>query len=76
MIYIGDIDEEVEAKVLVYVDDSKVKDFIRNEEDVLKLQNELDKIYKWEKKNNMKFNPDKFELLRYGKDTDLKEATM
>ena len=45
LIYIGDIDDEVLAKVLVYVDDSKVKDKIMNEEDVMKLQEELDKIY-------------------------------
>ena len=55
------------------MDDSKVKDFIRSEEDVLKLQNELDKINKWENKNNINFNPDKFELLHYGKDNDLKK---
>ena len=76
LIYIGDIDDEVLAKVLVYVYDSKVKDKISNEGDVMKLQEELDKIYKWEDENNMKFNPDKFQLLRYGKDTELKETTM
>ena len=76
LIYIGDIDDEVTAKVLVYVDDSKVKDKIVNKDDVMKLQEELDKIYMWEEANNMKFNPDKFELLRYGKNVDLKETTM
>ena len=37
LIFIGDIDEGVLAKVLVYVDDSKVMDKIETEEEVIKL---------------------------------------
>ena len=37
LIYIGDIDDKVTAKVLVYKDDSKVKDKIVDEDDVMKL---------------------------------------
>ena len=76
LVFIGDIDEGVLAKVLVYVDDSKVMDKVESEEDVIKLQENLDKIYTWEVENNMKFNPGKFQLLRYGRNTDLKENTI
>ena len=39
------------------------------------LQNDLYKLYKWADTNNMKFNANKFELLRYGKEQEIKYAT-
>ena len=75
LLFIGDISKEVSASTLVYVDDSKVKDKVETEEDVCKLQANLDKIYQWEVENNMKFNGDKFQVLRYGRNQDLKEST-
>ena len=39
------------------------------------LQNDLLKLYKWADKNNMKLNANKFELLRYGKEQEIKSAT-
>ena len=39
------------------------------------LQNDLHKLYKWADTNNMKFNANKFELLRYGKKQKIKSAT-
>ena len=35
----------------------------------------LHKLYKWADTNNMKFNANKFELLRYGKEQEIKSAT-
>ena len=67
LIFIGDISKGVSANTLVYVDDSKVKDKIETEEDVSRLQDNVDKIYEWERTNNMKFNRDKFLILRYGR---------
>ena len=32
-------------------------------------------LYKWADTNNMKFNANKFELLRYGKEQEIKSAT-
>ena len=63
------------ANTLVYVDDSKVKDKIETEEDVSRLQDNVDKIYEWERTNNMKFNGDKFLILRYGRNHEIKEDT-
>ena len=39
------------------------------------LQNDLHELYKWADTNNMKFNDNKFELLRYGKEQEIKSAT-
>ena len=39
------------------------------------LQNDLYKLYKWADTNNMKFNANKFELLRYGKEQEMRSAT-
>ena len=39
------------------------------------LQNDLHKLYKWADTNNMKFNTNKFELLQYGKEQEIKSAT-
>ena len=39
------------------------------------LENDLHKPYKWADTNNMKFNANKFELLQYGKEEEIKSAT-
>ena len=75
LLFIGDISKDVSASTLVYVHDSKVKDKIHTEEDVSKLQDNLDKIYLWERDNNMKFNGNKFQILRYGRNKKIKEDT-
>ena len=38
------------------------------------LQNNLHKLYKWADINNMKLNANMFELLRYGKEQEIKSA--
>ena len=73
LIFIGDISDDVTADTLVYVDDSKVKYKVKTNEDVERLQENLNKIYTWEENNNMKFNGGKFLVLRYGKDKNLKD---
>ena len=40
------------------------------------LQRDLDKLYQWQEANNMLFNGKKFEMLRYGKNEELKNSTM
>ena len=64
------------AIVLICIDDSKVHKIIKNEEDAEDLQSDLNNIYKWKKRNNMKFNGGKFLIMRYGKNTSIKENTM
>ena len=75
LIYISDIGENVAASLKIYVDDSKVKKRIKNETDVEELQSQLEKMYSWETENNMKFNGKKFQVVRYGRNQDLKNET-
>ena len=43
--------------------------------DTFAMQNGLDTMYGWASTNNMCFNPSKFQLLRYGKNTELKDQS-
>ena len=54
---------------------TKVKQKVTSETDVELLQAELNKLYTWGKRNNMEFNGKKFQVIRYGKDSNLKEET-
>ena len=75
LIYISDIGEDLSAKALVYVDDTKIKQRVNNEEDVENLQKELEKLDEWANENNMKFNGKKFQVVRYGRNEELKNNT-
>ena len=66
LILIGDIDREVaEAFVSSFADDTRVGKGIATHTDTTHLQCDLNAIYKWSVDNNMMFNSDKFELIRY-----------
>ena len=76
LILICDLSEGVQCNTLIYVDDTKTKYKVNNAEDVEKHQEDLERIYSWQRNNNMKFNTTKFQVLRYGKNKTLKESTM
>ena len=57
--------------ILQYLN-SQLYRFSISYEDVESLQDDLEKLYSWQTHNNMVFNGKKFEMLRYGKDKDLK----
>ena len=66
LVLIGDIDGEIVSSFLSsFADDTRIGHPIEEEEDAQKLQEDLEKVYKWAKSNNMQFNDEKFELLRY-----------
>ena len=46
---------------------------IRNRQDGLELQIDINKLYEWTEINLMQFNSDKFEALRIGKNETLKK---
>ena len=76
LIFIGDLSEGVKCTTLINVDDAKTKFRVNNEDDVEQHQKDLETIYTWQRVNNMKFNTGKFQVLRYGRNTSLKENTM
>ena len=53
LIFIGDITQGVTAKTLVYVDDAKLKENVKNDEDVNNFRDNLDKVYTWAEKKNI-----------------------
>ena len=59
----------------MFADDTRLLGNIASEEDVENLQSDLNKIYEWADNNNMLFNNNKFEVLRYGKNTEIKDST-
>ena len=76
LILLGDIDKSVaSAFVSSFADDTRVGHRIKTTEDVQALQEDLNTIYQWSSNNNMKFNSDKFECIRYGKKKELHETT-
>ena len=76
IIMINDLSDNVEdSLVSLFADDTRVTRIIKEENDLEKLQEDLDKAYKWQQDNNMLFNSKKFELLRYGKNQYLKTIT-
>ena len=69
LIMIGDIDKSVLTAFLSsFADDTRVGHGIKTMEDLEKFQKDLDNIYEWASKNNMKFNSSKFECIRYGEE--------
>ena len=62
LILISDIDKDVLHSFLSsFADDTRVGKSIKNESDVLKLQEDLENVYNWAAENNMSFNNLKFE---------------
>ena len=76
LMYIRDISKQVSANTKVFVDDTKMKDSIKNEDDVEKLQGNLDKLFEWQTENNMLLNGSKFQILRYGPYEQLNNDTL
>ena len=66
LIHIADIGACVEnASVSSFADDTRVSMCTMVNEDCVKMQKDLQMIYDWAITNNMSFNTDKFEHLRY-----------
>ena len=76
LILIGDIDQNVaHAFLSSFADDTRVGKAIKSVADAALLQQDLNQVYQWAALNNMEFNEPKFDLLRYGRNIELKDAT-
>ena len=68
ILMISDIDENLKYSLLSsFADDTRIKKAIQDILDTFRLQEDLNRAYKWSEKNNMKLNGKKFEHLHYGK---------
>ena len=76
LIMINDIDEKVlNSCVSVFADDTRITKVVKCEEDAEELQKDLESLYDWARENNMSFNTSKFEVLRFGRNLDIKNNT-
>ena len=76
LILISDIDKNtMHSTVSSFADDTRVTKGLTNEIDAVDLQNDIFQIYGWSEENNMQFNSLKFEVLRYGRNSELKDST-
>ena len=77
LILVGDIDNNIsqDTKVRSFADDTRATRGVATVADTICLQEDLNRIYNWTENVNMKLNDDKFEVLRYGTNNELKEST-
>ena len=59
-----------------YVDNSKVVADIIDKDGIISTQDSLDIIYEWMVTNNMMWNKNKFQMLKLGRNMDLKLDTV
>ena len=72
LIYIADIGYKItRSTVSSYADDAKISRKVRNHQDGLELQLDLNKLYDWTDSNLMQLNSDKFETLCIGRNENL-----
>ena len=64
LVYINDMPEKISSTTRLFADDSLVYRIIRSKEDQTLLQQDLDKLQKWEHDWLMQFNADKCEVIR------------
>ena len=70
----ADIDKDIQgSKVVSFADNTKISKELNCSHDRNILEKDVIEMYKWSKENNMSFNTEKFQLLRYGKDDELKQ---
>ena len=76
LMHLGDIDENVGVSVISsFADDTSVSHAFTCSDDINHMQDDLNTVYKWAETNNMQFNEEKFELLRYGPNSAIREDT-
>ena len=63
------------GSVSCFVEDTRIFLGMKDEEDTQMIQNDLHKLDKGADTNNRKLNSNKLELLRYGKEQEIKSAT-
>ena len=73
---ITDVVRDTKVASSIFADDTRLSMEINTEDDVEEFQDIMNKIKEWGKNNNMKFNAKKFELIRYGKNEELKDNTV
>ena len=66
LVYINDLDCNLSSKVCKFADDTKLGNFVKNHEDYLSVQEDLDKLFVWSEVWQMKFNVEKCAVIHVG----------
>lgn len=66
LIYINDLDDNIQAIISKFADDTKIMFPVTNQEDANVLQQDLDRLIEWAEKWMMSFNKDKCKVLHLG----------
>ena len=64
MIFINDLDEDINSNILKFADDTKIFKEVRCSTDCSQLQADLDKLVLWAQKWQMVFNVDKCKVMQ------------
>ena len=64
LVYINDLPLTVSSNIGLFADDTYIYRTIRDKNDCIDLQNDINSLIDWESKWSMKFHPDKCKLLR------------
>ena len=64
--FINDLPEVCSVTTKIFADDTKAYTSIKSEEDHIKLQNTIDKMYEWTENWQLKFNESKCKILHLG----------
>ena len=64
--FVNEIPSIVSSPVLMFADDTKISRVIRNKEDYISLQNDLDLLHRWSQQWQLKFNVTKCKYLHFG----------
>ena len=63
-LYINDISADIESEIRLFADDCVCYCEIKNEEDTLKLQRDIDRLGNWARKWGMRFQPVKCNMMQ------------
>ena len=73
VIYISDLEESVTGLLSKFAVNTKVGGFADNDEDHQRIQQDVDQLETWAERWQMEFNPDKCEVMHFGRsNTDRK----
>ena len=64
LVFINDISTDIESEIRLFVDDCVCYREIKENEDTVKLQNDIDRLEAWARKWDMRFQPVKCNMMQ------------
>ena len=73
VIYINDMPQNIESEIYLFADDTKFYRQVKDYNDAVAIQNDLNSLKAWSEKWLLKFHPDKCVILRISLDEEIEE---